>query len=68
MGMSTLHVMDTKGRVIPTFFSFLQLLLQHIEAPRLGVESELQLPAYTAAVATEDPSHICYLRQGLRQH
>ena len=31
------------------------------EVPRLGIESELQLPAYTTATATQDPSHICDL-------
>ena len=30
----------------------------HMEVPRLGVESELQLPAYTAASATRVPSHV----------
>ena len=29
---------------------------QHIKVPRLGVESELQLPAYTTATAMPDPS------------
>ena len=29
---------------------------QHMEVPRLGVESELQLLAYTTATATQDPS------------
>ena len=29
-----------------------------MEVPRLGVKSELQLPAYTAATATWDLSHI----------
>ena len=32
-----------------------------MELPRLGVESELQLPAYTTAVATRDPSSFCDL-------
>ena len=32
-----------------------------MEVPRLGVESELQLPAYTTATATPDPSCICDL-------
>ena len=32
-----------------------------MEVPRLGVESELQLPAYTRATATRDPSHVCDL-------
>ena len=30
-----------------------------MEVPRLGVESELQLLAYTTATATWDPSRIC---------
>ena len=40
----------------------------HMEVPRLGVESELQLPAYTTASATSDPSHICNLLHNSRQH
>ena len=32
-----------------------------MDVPRPGVESELQLPAYTAATATQDPSLICDL-------
>ena len=32
-----------------------------MEVLRLGVESELQLPAYTTATATGDPSCACYL-------
>ena len=35
--------------------------LQHMEVPRLGVESELQLPAYATATAMQDLSHICDL-------
>ena len=31
------------------------------EIPRLGVELELQLLAYTTVRATPDPSHICDL-------
>ena len=34
---------------------------QHMEAPRPGVESKLQLPTYTIATATQDPSCICNL-------
>ena len=33
----------------------------YLEVPRLGVESELQLLAYTTATATQDPSPICDL-------
>ena len=43
------------------FIFFLGLYPQHMEVPRLGVKQELQLPAYTTATATQDPSHICYL-------
>ena len=32
-----------------------------MDVPSLGVKSELQLPAYTAARATPDPSSICHL-------
>ena len=44
-------------------FCFLGLHLQHTELPRLGVESELQLPAYTTAIAMWDPSFICDLHR-----
>ena len=39
-------------------FYFLGLTLQHVEVPRLGVELELQLLAYTTATAMWDPSPI----------
>ena len=38
-----------------------------MEAPRLGVESELQLRAHTTATATWDLSHVCDLHHSLRQ-
>ena len=37
-------------------FCFLGLYPRHIEVPRLGVESELQLPPYTTAAAVQDPN------------
>ena len=37
----------------------------HMEVPRLGVKSELQLLAYTAAM--RDPSHICDLHRSSQQ-
>ena len=49
------------------FFFFLQPHLEHMEVLRLGVESELQLPAYTTAKATPDWSHICDLPHSSRQ-
>ena len=42
-------------------FCFLGPLLQHMEVPRLGVTSELQLPAYTTTTAMQDPSCVCDL-------
>ena len=33
----------------------------HMEVPRLGVKSELLLPAYTTATVTCDRSHVCNL-------
>ena len=38
-----------------------------MEVPRLGVQSELQLPAYTTATATPDLSHICNLHHSSQQ-
>ena len=32
-----------------------------MEVPWLGFKSELQLPAYTTATATQDPSRVCNL-------
>ena len=47
---------------------FLGLHSQHMEVPRLGVELELQLAAYTTAIATQDLSGVCYLHRNSRQH
>ena len=43
------------------FFFFLGPHSQHMEVHRLGVQLELQLPAYTTAAAKPDPSHVCDL-------
>ena len=40
----------------------------HMEVPRLGVKWELQLPAYTTATATQEPSHVCDLHCSSQQH
>ena len=57
------------------FFSFLSFLfvfvgphLWPMEVPRLGVELELQLLAYTTATAVPDPSSVCDLHCSLWQH
>ena len=39
-----------------------------MEVPRLGVELELQLPAYTTAIAKWHSSHVCDLHHSSRQH
>ena len=44
--------------IVFVFVFFLGLHLRHMEVPRLGVEAELQLPAYTTAIVTPDPSHV----------
>ena len=49
------------------FFVFLGPHLWQTEVPRLGVESELQLPACTTATATRDPSCICNLHHSSQQ-
>ena len=46
---------------IYSFFSPSMLHLQQIEVPRLGAESELQLPAYATAAAIKDLSFVCVL-------
>ena len=38
-----------------------------MEVPRLGIESELQLPAYTTATAMPDQSHVCGLNHSSQQ-
>ena len=41
------------------YFSFLGSYLRHMKVPRQKVKSQLQLPAYTTATATLDPSRVC---------
>ena len=50
------------------FLVFLGVHLWHMEVTRLGVKSELQLPAYTTAKTMQDPSCICNLHHSSRQH
>ena len=69
---TTLKLGDAQGRDVFTpprflFFVFLGPHLWHMEASRLGVKSELQLPAYTTATATQDPNHVCDLHHSSRQ-
>ena len=48
-------------------FCFLGPYPWHLEIPRLGVQSELQLSACTTATATSDPSHVFDLPRSSRQ-
>ena len=43
-------------------FCFLGPHPRRVEVPRLGVESELQLPAYITTTATQDPSRVYNLQ------
>ena len=47
--------------LVLNFFCFLWSYLWHMEVPGLGVQSELQLPAYATATAISDLSCICDL-------
>ena len=49
------------------FFGFLGPHLWYMEVLRLGVKPELQLPAYTTAMATRDLSHIYDLHHSSQQ-
>ena len=37
---------------------------RHMEVPRLGIKSELQLPAYGRAIVTQDLSRVYDLHHG----
>ena len=50
------------------FLLFLGPLPWHMEVPRIGVESELQPPAYARATATWDLSHVHDLHHSSWQH
>ena len=45
------------------FFFFRAIPLCHMQVPRLGAESQLQLPSYTTATAMPELSHVCNLHQ-----
>ena len=64
---SLIHLLSGLSKSISFCFFFLGLHPRHMEVPRLGVESEIQLPAYTTARATRFLSHVCDLHHSLRQ-
>ena len=65
------YIMFAKLVKYQTKFVFLFFILgpqvRHMKVPRLGVESEPELPAYTTAIATWDPNHTCDLHCSSRQ-
>ena len=70
----SLHLLTPNSQSIPLspdFFLFFDLFfratLRHMEVPRLGVISELQLPAYATAMAMPDLSCICGLYHSSQQ-
>ena len=48
-------------------FAFLGRHERHMEIPRLGIQSELQLPAYTKATTMQNLSLVCNLHHSSRQ-
>ena len=50
-----------KGFIQSFLLPFLGPYLYHMETPRLGVELDIQLLAYTTATATWDLSRVCEL-------
>ena len=49
------------------YLVFLGQNVQHMEVPRIAVQSELQLPACATATAMWDPSRVCDLHHSSRQ-
>ena len=57
-----LSTLLTSDLILSLFFlNFLGLHPWHLEVLRLGVKSELWVPAYTTAIATRDPNLVCDL-------
>jgi len=65
---SEIHLFQTQWGVFFCLFLFLGPHLWHMEVPRLGVKSELLLPAYTTATTMWDLSHICDLHHSSWQY
>ena len=60
--VTMLSVFFGEFEILSLFLLLLLFLgLQLMEVPMLGVESELQLPAYATATGTRDPNHVCDL-------
>ena len=53
---------------LPATFCILRPRLRLMKVPRLGIKSELQVPAYTTATTTWDPSRVYNLHHSSWQH
>ena len=68
------HICEYTKKLVTVHFIYLciyclvRAAFEHIEVPRLGVKSELQLLAYATATATQDPSHTHDLYHSSQQH
>ena len=70
LSVAGFYLLYIEGQISTEIFIsyiFLRLHPWHMEAPRLGVKLELQLPVYTTATATWDPSSICDLHHSSQQ-
>ena len=63
-----LNILSSKGIFQNYTESVCISVLGHMEVPRLGVKSELQLPVYATAMAMLDLKSICNLHCSLHQH
>ena len=64
--MNVFKLVRVHLHVVPgNFFFLFFFVLGHMEVPRLGVESELEMLAYTTATAMADPSHSSWQRWSL---
>ena len=64
--ISYCYCVPIKGNLF-SFFFFLGLHPGNMEFPRLGVESEQQLPAYTTATAMWELNYVCDLYHSSQQ-
>ena len=66
-GPPSMISVDPKVESNSFIFGFLGMHPWHVAVPRLGVESELQLPIYAIAIAAWALSHIFYLHHSSGQ-
>ena len=68
IGIKTQPVLQSLSFFFPPSLFFLGQHPWHMEVPRLGVKSELQLLAYTRAIATRGLRRVCSLQHNSQQH